>query len=245
MNEPGSRSVSVIVACRNEEENIGECIRRLAEALPAAEILIVDGGSDRTFEIAEEAGRRNPRVVAVKNVNDRGKGHAVKTGIARASGDVMAQFDADMQFGAEDLPRLIGPVARGECDVCLGSRFLPGSNRGAYRAIPTRDLGNRLLALFISALTGRRVTDVTAGVKAWTRDAIRRIDFRDDAYSYEAELVVRARRLGLRVAEVPVSYASRLRGASMHRDTLAVAKAGLVIMGKALAARFRTDRAGA
>lgn len=222
---------------------IGECIGRLTSVLPEAEILIVDGGTDRTLEMAEEAARANPRIVAVRNKDDRGKGHAIKTGIAVASADIMAQFDADLQFRAEDLPRLIEPVARGECDLCLGSRFLPGADRKAYRPVAVRDAGNRLLSLYISLLIGKRVTDVTAGVKAWTREAITKIDFRNDAYSYEAEMVVRAARLGFRMREVPVSYASRTRGASMHRNSLAVAKAGAVIMAKALSARFRPVRA--
>ncbi len=231
--------LSVIVACRNEEATIGACLEKLVAQLPRAEILVVDGGTDRTLDIAAAMSRKHPLIVPIRNENDRGKGHAVKTGVARATRDVIAQFDADLQFFAEDMPAVAGPVLQGACDLSLGSRFLPGADRSGYASIAARDLGNRVLSVYVSALVGRRITDVTAGLKAWTRDAIRRIDFRDDAYSYEAEIIVRAARLGLRVAEAPVRYASRTAGQSMHRNTFALARAGATIMAKALAARQR------
>ncbi len=231
--------ISILIACRNEEDNVERCIREVARVLPQAEILIIDGGTDRTFAIAESLQGGFPGVRPIRNTGDRGKGHAIRTGISAASAPIMAQFDCDLQFFADDLPAVLGPVLRGECDLTLGSRFRAGSDRSAYQPLFFRDAGNRLLSGFISLLAGRRITDATAGIKAWTRDAIRQIDFRDDRYSYEAELIVRAAKRGLRIAEVPVRYASRTAGASMHRNTWKVIQAGLVIMAKSLAARFR------
>ena len=231
--------VSILISCRNEEANVERCIREVARVLPEAEILIIDGGSDRTFEIAESLRVEFPGVRPIKNTGDRGKGHAIKTGIEQASARIMAQFDCDLQFFADDLPALLAPIQRGECDLTFGSRFLRGSNRSAYQPAFFRDAGNRLLSLYLSLLIGRRVTDVTAGIKAWTRDAMLKIDFHDDRYSYEAEMVVRAACLGLRIADVPVRYASRAAGDSMHQNSWAVIKAGVVIMAKSLAARLR------
>lgn len=128
---------------------------------------------------------------------------------------------------------------RGECDLTLGSHFLQGSDRSAYQPVFFRDAGNRLLSAYISLLSARRVTDATAGIKAWTRAAMEQIDFRDDRYSYEAEMIVRAARLGLRIADIPVRYASRAAGDSMHQSSWAVIKAGAVIMAKSWAARWR------
>lgn len=235
----GNEQVSVLVACKNEEANVERCIRELLRVLPDAEILILHGGTDRTYDIAADIARAHPNVRPLRNPDDRGKGHALKLGIASATGSVMCQFDCDLQFFADDLPALLEPVQRGERDLVLGSRFLGSSDRSAYRAMPLRDFGNWLISAYVSALIGRRVTDVTAGVKSWTREAIRRIDFRDDRYSYEAEMVVRAGSLGLRISEVPVRYANRTAGESMHRNSLALGKAGATIMLKALAARLR------
>jgi glycosyltransferase involved in cell wall biosynthesis len=237
---PTSATVSIIVSSWNEEQTIENVIRSVAAAMPEAEIVIVHGGNDRTLEIARGLQSEFPQVVAVRNENDRGKGHGIKTGIARASGIYMAQFDADLQFFATDLPALVRPLITGQTDVCLGSRFLPSSDRAAYQPSLFRDLGNRLLAAYISVLIGQKVTDVTAGMKSWTRSAIERIDFRDDRYSYEAEIVVRAGLLHQRIREVPVSYASRSEGESMHKSNLAVIRAGLVIIVKCFACWIRT-----
>ena len=183
--------VSIIISCFNEEKSIEHCVRSVYAALPDAEIVVVHGGNDRTLEIAKSLQSEIPNINPVRNENDRGKGHGIKTGIAHAQGHVMAQFDADLQFMATDLPSLIEPVVSGRKDVSLGSRFLPASDRAAYKPSFFRDMGNRVLATYISILIGQRVTDVTAGMKAWTRTAIEQIDLQDDAYSYEAEIVVR------------------------------------------------------
>ena len=126
----------------------------------------------------------------IRNVDDRGKGHAIKTGVAAAAADVMVQFDCDLQFFADDLPAVLAPVLRQECELALGSRFLKDSDRSAYQPVFFRDAGNRLLSAVISLLSGRRVTDATAGIKAWTRDAMERIDFRDDRFHRVAVLDV-------------------------------------------------------
>lgn len=230
---------SIIIACFNEEQTIEGCVRTVARHVPGAEILVAVGGTDRTLEIAGGLATEIPTVVAFRNENDRGKGHAIKESVARAKGRFMAQFDADLQFFAEDLPALLAPVREGRADVVAGSRFLDGREHAAYKPIFFRDAGNKLLGAFVSALAGQRLTDVTAGVKSWTREAIQTINFRDDRYSYEAEILVRAARHKLRICEVPVAYASRGHGISMHSNNLHLAKAGFVIMCKSFAARFR------
>lgn len=237
---PGDYSdTSVIVACFNEQENIEPCLTSLVVALPGAELVVVVGGTDETLARARRLAGRWPRIKPVKNDPDFGKGHAIQHGIAEASGRFLAQFDADLQFVAADLPALLEPLRTGRLDVTLGSRFLSRSDRAAYQPLFFRDAGNWLLSAYISLLIGRRVTDVTAGIKAWTRPAIQRIDFKDLRYSYEVEIVVRAARLGLRFAEIPVRYQSRTAGLSMHRNNGALMKAGAIIALKALRTRLR------
>ncbi len=232
-------AISILIACRNEEDNILPCLESVLAALPDAEILVIDGGRDRTGDRAETLAQRHPQIRVIRHAHDQGKGHAIQTGVAQARGDVMAQFDADLQFRAADVPTLLAPVQAGLCDVCVGSRFLPDAAWTTARPSVCRDFGNRLLARWVTLLTGRRFSDVTSGMKAWSRAAILRIDFRDKAYSYEVEMLVRAARLGLRIREIPVHYASRTAGVSMHHNLLALAKAGGVIAWKSLQARFR------
>jgi glycosyltransferase involved in cell wall biosynthesis len=232
-------SVSIIISCFNEEENIEQCVRSVAAAMPESEILVVHGGTDRTSEIANGLKSEIPAIRVVRNENDRGKGHAIRKGIECATHDVMAQFDADNQFFASDLPALVDPILAGRADVTLGSRFLPNADRSAYQPSFFRDYGNRTLSAYVGLLCGKKVTDVTAGVKAWTRKAIQAIDLTDDKYSYEAEIVVRAAVKKLRILEIPVKYASRSGGISMHTSNLAVIKAGFTIIKNCVSYRFR------
>lgn len=198
--------------------------------MPESEILVVHGGTDRTAEIADQLKAEIPAIRVVRNEDDRGKGHAIRKGIECAAHDVMVQFDADNQFFATDLPALVDPILAGAADVTLGSRFLPSADRSAYKPSFFRDYGNRTLSAYVGLLCGKKVTDVTAGVKGWTRKAIQAIDLTDDKYSYEAEIVVRAIRLNFQVKEIPVKYSSRAAGESMHTSSLKVIIAGLTIM---------------
>lgn len=207
--------------------------------MPEAEILIVHGGNDNTASIASRLKEEIPEVKVVRNENDRGKGHAIRKGIECASHDVMVQFDADNQFFATDLPALADPILEGRADVTLGSRFLPSADRSAYKPSMFRDYGNRLLSFYVSLLTGKKASDITAGVKGWSRSAIENIALQDDKYSYEAEIVVRAARLGLKVQEFPVKYASREGGESMHKSNTAVIFAGFTIIRNCISFYFK------
>ncbi|NCA83231.1 MAG: glycosyltransferase family 2 protein [Opitutae bacterium] len=232
-------AATILIACRDEEDNIVPCLESVVSAMPEAEVLVMDGGNDRTRERATVLAQKHPNIRIIPHLPDRGKGHAIRDGIALARAQAMAQFDADRQFDAADLPALLAPVQAGLCDLCVGSRFLPGSSWTTSRPSLCRDFGNRLLAGWVSLLTGRRATDVTSGMKAWSRTAIAQIDFRDEGYCYEAEIVVRAARLGLRIREIPVRYSSRVAGVSMHRNRFALAKAGGILALKCLHARGR------
>lgn len=234
MNPPG---VSILIACRNEQENILPCLQAVTAALPKAEVIVIHGGTDQTAARAEAWAASRPAIRVIRHQGDRGKGHAIKTGISLARGDVMAQFDADLQFDPADLPALLDPIIQGRCDLCVGSRFLRDARINEQHPSPARNVGNRLLAAYTSLLIGQSVSDVTSGMKAWSRQAITCIQFQDDAYSYEVELIVRAARLGLRLHEIPVHYTDRIAGNSMHRNLLALAQAGLVILAKATKAR--------
>ncbi|MCB1133562.1 MAG: glycosyltransferase family 2 protein [Verrucomicrobiae bacterium] len=205
---------SVIVAAFNEEEAIGATLADLhAHVPPDTEILVVDGGTDRTGEVVAEWTGRLPGLRHIPHIGDRGKGHAVRTGIREARGAVQAQFDADGQFFAKDLAPLVAPIERGELDVVLGSRFLAESGKDK-RAAWSRSVGNHIVSGWASLLFGQRMTDVMAGIKAWSNDAASRFELTSDRYEYEVEIPCRAIRAGLRVGEVAVDTKAREEGES-------------------------------
>lgn len=206
--------LSVIVPAFNEQESIGSTLEDLCRHLPVgSEVLVIDGGNDGTAAVVDQFTGRLPGLRYVAHPGDRGKGHAIRTGMRMARGRVQAQFDSDGQFLAKDLAALVGPIARGECDVVLGSRFMAGSGEDR-EALWLRSFGNLALSAWASLLFGRRLTDVLAGIKAWSGDAVRWIEPRSDTFEYEVEIPARALRAGLRVAEVPVSTRARDGGTS-------------------------------
>jgi glycosyltransferase involved in cell wall biosynthesis len=205
-------ALTVIVAARNEEGSIEQVVRRVVAAVPGAEILVVDGGTDSTSAIVERLADELPRVRAYRNRDDRGKGHAIRVGIEQAAGDVHAQIDADLQFLPEELSLLVDPILDDVADVTLGTRFLQGAVRHEGSTPFFRTLGNKFASRYVSELCGQRVTDVQAGMKAWSRRAAERIAVRSDNYSYEAEIVVNALRRGLRVRDVAITTDARRTG---------------------------------
>jgi glycosyltransferase involved in cell wall biosynthesis len=212
MSEP---ELSVIVATFNECETIEECVRRLFAEFPSGcEVLVVDGGSDATGDIVKGLCPEFPELRYIRNENDRGKGHATKTGIAAARGKWMVEIDADLQFRPEEVARLLAPLREGRADVVLGSRFMPGSVRESGSTTPLRTFGNFVTSLYASILFGQRMTDVLAGMTAWTRNAADVVGLVSDNYSYEVELPVKALKKGLRVVDAPVTTLARQGGAS-------------------------------
>ncbi len=210
-----SPHLSVIIATFNEEQTIAECVRRIFAIYPHdCEVLVVDGGTDHTGEIVQALSLEFPLLRYVRNADDRGKGHATKTGIKAARGQIMVEIDADLQFLPEELPCLVAPLECGFADVALGSRFAKGSVRRPGSTPPLRTFGNKTTSLYASLLFRHRMTDVLAGMMAWTRQTIETIDLRSDNYSYEVEIPVKALRQGLRVVDVPVTTDSRQGGQS-------------------------------
>lgn len=209
---------SIIVATLNEAATIEPCLHRILAVYPdECEILVVNGGTDATGTIVDAFARSCPAVRHIPNPDDRGKGQAVRRGVALARGQIHAQIDADLQFLPEELPRVIEPLRRGEADVALGSRFLGRPTRWEGGTPALRTIGNKAISAYASLLVGQRLTDVQAGLKAWTAAAIHRIDLQSDNYSYEVEIAAKAVLRGLRVIDVPIATEARHAGRSKVR----------------------------
>lgn len=206
--------LSVLIATFDEERNIEACVRRVGAAIPNdREILVIDGGSDRTECIVRALSPEIPGLRYVRNTDDRGKGHAIRTGCREAVGELVAQIDADLQFLPEELPRIMAPLLDGRADVVLGTRFARGSVRRPGSTPLLRTCGNVFASAYASLLFAHRMSDVQAGMKAWTRDAMKRLGpLTSDGYAYEVEIPARALRVGLRVVDVPITTDARAAG---------------------------------
>lgn len=203
------RVLSVIIPVFNERRTIGSVVDRVKMA-PALglkkELVIVDDGStDGTREWLLAA--QDDGVKATFHPVNRGKGAALRTGFATATGDVMLVQDADLEYDPEDYAKLLRPIVDGKADVVLGSRFVTTEARRVLYF--WHSIGNQLLTLISNAFTNLNLSDMETGYKVFTRPALEGIDIKEDRFGFEPEIVAKVARKRLRVYEVGISYSGR------------------------------------
>ena len=196
---PLPQGLWVIVPAYNEAERVGEVLRDLKDAGAANIVMVDDGSSDDSAEIAS---REN--VWVLRHIVNRGQGAALQTGIDFAVGqgaDLLVTFDADGQHTAGDLWQMVSPIASGSCQVVLGSRGL-GRSIGVPRS---RKLLLRFAIWFTRLTTGLPLTDTHNGIRAFTADAALQLRMTEDGMAHASEFLSRLARSGLRWKEVPVT----------------------------------------
>ncbi|MHA1297860.1 MAG: flippase-like domain-containing protein [Candidatus Helarchaeota archaeon] len=203
------KKVSIIIPCYNEEDNIIECINRVPNFKFDYEIIVVDDGStDKTAEVARTAKRKNVKVLRYKN--NRGKGHACRIGIKYATGDVIVICDADMATQPEELGSVLAPLFNGSADFVNGSRLVYPMEEGAMKK--SHIFGNHIFAWFFSLYLGVRLTDTLCGFKAFRKDQIEG-KLTEDSWP-DFDMLFQAKKSNLRVVEVPIHYKARKAGKS-------------------------------
>jgi glycosyltransferase involved in cell wall biosynthesis len=203
------KTVSIVIPVYNEAKCIGEVLDRVRQASSSGltkELVIVDdGSSDGTREYL--AGIQEKDTRCIFHERNQGKGAALRTGFAQASGDIIIVQDADFEYDPADYPQLLQPILEGKADVVLSSRFLAGQ---AHRVLYFwHSMGNRGLTLLSNVFTNLNLTDMESGYKVFTRDVIKRVTIQENRFGFEPEIVAKVARLNCRVYEVGVSYAGR------------------------------------
>lgn len=184
---------------------------KLRRQYPLLEVIVVDDGSvDETSAVARKCGAK---VLAHKV--SHGKGAAFLTGIAKARGDYIIQIDADLQFQPQEIPLLIGALRRGH-DIVLTTRFKSGHIEP--KSVSWLNIiGNWSLSQLVTFLADIRSTDIMAGFKGFTKNALCQLHLVTPHFGYEAEIVIKAGKLGLAVTEIPITYKKRQFGSSSVR----------------------------
>lgn len=200
--------VSVVIPCFNERNTIEQVVSAVRSApIENIEIIVVDDGStDGTIEVLKGrvSGLADQVIYQPKN---RGKGAALKTGFAAATGDIILVQDADLEYSPTDYPVLLAPILSGNADVVFGSRFLGGRpHRVLYF---WHMMGNRFLTLLSNMFTNLNLTDVETCYKAFRAPLLRHLNLREKGFGFEPEITARLAKTRCRIYEVGISYSGR------------------------------------
>lgn len=208
---PDVTTLTIVVPCFNEEKTLGNCIQSVMQiAMDDLELEIVivdDASSDLSFEIAEKLAKEHPSIKVLQHEFNQGKGAALRTGFAAATGDFVAVQDADLEYDPMDLRKLIGPLREGDADVVLGSRFRTGqSSRVLYF---WHSMGNQFLTLLSNMFTDLNLTDMETCYKVFRREVIQAIEIEENRFGFEPEVVAKVAEMRCRVYEMGISYRGR------------------------------------
>ena len=205
--------LSVIIPVFNERNTLNQLVERVQQVSFDKEILLVnDGSTDGSSEQIELLARHD-NVRAFHHKVNRGKGAAVRTGIAAARGDILLVQDADLEYDPNDYASILAPFEGDNADVVFGSRFIGGqTHRVLYF---WHSIGNRVLTLFSNLLTDLNLTDMEVCYKAFRSEIINDIQLREDRFGFEPEVTAKIGRYRkadgqrLRIYEVGISYSGR------------------------------------
>ena len=204
--KPPYTKLTVIVPVYNERNTVAESVRRArAVELPMdREIIVVDDGStDGTVPVLRTLEDSTFHVLF--HEQNRGKGAAIRTGLARATGDLVIIHDADLEYDPEDWLKLLAPVLKGKARVVYGSRFT-GERRNM---LFWHWVGNRFLSLVTNVLYNTTLSDMETCYKLFDRRLLDSLPLSSNRFGFEPEVTARVLRTGERIYEVPISYTGR------------------------------------
>ena len=199
--------VSVIIPAYNEEQTIRQVLETV-QALPLEKQIIVvnDGSTDDTYTILEKL-RSDNDLTIVHCKENRGKGHAIRSGIPSVKGKIVVIQDADMELSPNDILQLVEPLKNKKVEVVYGSRFLEGRGNASIHNF----IANRVLAIYTNLLYGCRITDESTGYKAFSTDLIKDLNLTCEGFEFCPEVTAKILRAGYQIYEVPVSYFPRTK----------------------------------
>ena len=204
---PTFRTLSVIMPVFNERATVAEIIRRMrAVELPSLtlQVIVVDDGStdgsDKILGALEDS-----TVRVITHGRNQGKGAAIRTGMAAATGDLLLIQDADLEYDPDDWPRLLDPMFKGKARVVYGSRFT-GERKNM---LPLHWLGNRALSFTTNLLYRSTLSDMETCYKLFDAKAIEGLTVVSNRFDFEPEITAKVLRRGHRIYEVPISYSGR------------------------------------
>ena len=198
--------LSVIMPIYNEINTLEEIIKRVEKTGLADEIVLVDDGSgDGTRDLVRKY-QGKPGFVVILHKQNQGKGAAVKSGFAAASGDVFLIQDADLEYDPREYKRLLEPIEEGIADVVYGSRFLGASRRVAMF---WHMVANKFLTLFTNILYDTILSDMETGYKVFRKEVVEDMTIHAKRFEFEPEFTAKILKRKYRIFEVPITFNPR------------------------------------
>ena len=199
--------LSVVIPAYNEIKTVEKLLRRVREVRLDLEVIVVDDGStDGTRDLLQKLTEQGLIDVLVFQEVNKGKGAALRAGFERATGDIIAIQDADLEYDPAELPMLMEPILAGKADAVYGSRFLGGPHRVLFF---WHMMGNRFLTLLSNMFTDLNLTDMETCYKVVHADLLKRLPLSADRFGFEPEVTARLARSHARIYEMPISYDGR------------------------------------
>lgn len=204
--------LSIVIPVYNEVGSIDAIIRKVQAApcpVESRELVLVDDGStDGTVEKLKSVASAHPEWIVKFHAKNQGKGAALHTAFAAATGDIILIQDADLEYDPGDYPALVRPILEDHADVVFGSRFIGG---GPHRVVYFwHSVGNRFLTLLSNMFTNLNLTDMEVCYKVFKSDVIRSLKFKEKRFGFEPEVTAKiAKQKKWRIYEVPISYYGR------------------------------------
>ncbi|HBW52048.1 MAG TPA: glycosyl transferase [Herpetosiphon sp.] len=207
--------LSVLIPCYNEAATIANMLERLAQiTIPMQWIAVDDCSRDDTYQVLQQLTATYPHMQVVQHRQNRGKGAAIRTALAHATGNIVIIQDADLEYDPHDFYELIKPIEAGLINVVFGSRFM-GRHTGMYF---WNAIGNKGLTFLTNLLFNCWISDMETCYKVMRTDIMRSMNLVSNDFRIEAEITAKVLMQGERIFEVPITYLGRTyeEGKKMH-----------------------------
>jgi len=202
--------ISIIIPCYNEENTVDKLIHMVLLSnigkIKKEIIVINDGSTDNTRQkLIKFVKYKNIKIINKKK--NEGKGAAIKSGLSKASGDIVIIQDADLEYNPSEYNLLINPIIKNKADVVFGSRFIGGKEHRVL--LFWHMLGNKILTLISNMVTNLNLTDMETCYKVFTKNVANQLHLKEERFGFEPEFTTKVAKMDVKIFEVGISYSGR------------------------------------